>query len=253
MTTITRLFDFPHYQLEKFNLDKALITKYNGEWIATSTQEYINKANQISRGLLRLGVKPNDKIAIISSNNRTEWNITDIGVLQIGAQDVPIYPTISQEDYEYVLNHSESVYCFVSDDEVFQKVKNIHGNVPSLKGVYSFNDIDGCKSWNEVLELGKDDSNQEEVEKLMAGVHEDDLATLIYTSGTTGRPKGVMLSHKNVVSNALSAATRFPIPSGEAKALSFLPVCHIYERMLMYLYQYLGVSIYFAESLENDQ
>ena len=251
MTTITRLFDFPHYQLEKFNLDKALITKYNGEWIATSTQEYINKANQISRGLLRLGVKPNDKIAIISSNNRTEWNITDIGVLQIGAQDVPIYPTISQEDYEYVLNHSESVYCFVSDDEVFQKVKNIHGNVPSLKGVYSFNDIDGCKSWNEVLELGKDDSNQEEVEKLMAGVHEDDLATLIYTSGTTGRPKGVMLSHKNVVSNALSAATRFPIPSGEAKALSFLPVCHIYERMLMYLYQYLGVSIYFAESLET--
>ncbi|SHI58862.1 AMP-dependent synthetase/ligase [Aquimarina spongiae] len=251
MTTITRLFDFPHYQLEKFNLEKALITKYDGEWIATSTQEYINKANQISRGLLRLGVKPNDKIAIISSNNRTEWNITDIGVLQIGAQDVPIYPTISQEDYEYVLNHSESVYCFVSDDEVFQKVKNIHGNVPSLKGVYSFNDIDGCKSWNEVLELGKDDSNQEEVEKLMAGVHEDDLATLIYTSGTTGRPKGVMLSHKNVVSNALSAATRFPIPSGEAKALSFLPVCHIYERMLMYLYQYLGVSIYFAESLET--
>ncbi|MBW1295719.1 AMP-dependent synthetase/ligase [Aquimarina litoralis] len=251
MNTITRLFDFPHYQLEKYNLDKALITKYNGEWVATSTKEYVEKANQISRGLLRLGVKPNDKVAIISSNNRTEWNIVDIGVLQIGAQDVPIYPTISQEDYEYVLNHSESMYCFVSDDEVLQKVNNIKGNVPSLKGVYSFTDLDGCDSWNKVLELGKDDSNQAEVEKIMASVKEDDLATLIYTSGTTGRPKGVMLSHKNVVSNALHSSTRFPIVDGETKALSFLPVCHIYERMLMYLYQYRGVGIYFAESLET--
>ncbi|GGX14805.1 AMP-dependent synthetase/ligase [Aquimarina muelleri] len=251
MTTITRLFDFPHYQLKKFNLDKALITKYNGEWIATSTKEYVEKANQISRGLLRLGVKPNDKVAIISSNNRTEWNITDIGVLQIGAQDVPIYPTISQEDYEYVLNHSEATYCFVSDEEVFQKVKNIKQNVPSLKEVYSYDDISGCKSWNEVLELGKDDSNQQEVETIMASIKEDDLATLIYTSGTTGRPKGVMLSHKNVVSNAINSSTRFPIVDGETKALSFLPVCHIYERMLMYLYQYRGVGIYFAESLET--
>ncbi len=251
MNTITRLFDFPRYQQKKFNLDKALITKYDGEWIATSSKEYVEKANQISRGLLRLGIKPNDKIAVISSNNRTEWNITDIGVLQIGAQDVPIYPTISQEDYEYVLNHSESVLCFVSDDEVYEKVKNIQANVPSLKEVYSFNDVSGCKSWNEVLELGKDDSNQEEVEKLMASVKEDDLATLIYTSGTTGRPKGVMLSHKNIVSNALNSSTRFPLPEGEAKALSFLPVCHIYERMTMYFYQYLGASIYFAESLET--
>ncbi|AXT50518.1 long-chain fatty acid--CoA ligase [Aquimarina sp. BL5] len=251
MNTITRLFDFPHYQLEKYNLDKALITKYDGKWVATSTKEYVEKANQISRGLLRLGVKPNDKVAIISSNNRTEWNIVDIGVLQIAAQDVPIYPTISQEDYEYVLNHSESVYCFVSDDEVLQKVNNIKGNVPSLKGVYSFNDIEGCDSWNKVLELGSDDSNQEEVEKLMASVKEDDLATLIYTSGTTGRPKGVMLSHKNIVTNALHSSTRFAEFDGEVKALSFLPVCHIYERMLMYLYQYRGIGIYFAESLET--
>ncbi|TYP71673.1 AMP-dependent synthetase/ligase [Aquimarina intermedia] len=251
MNKITRLFDFPHYQLERFNLKKALVTKYDGKWIATSTQEYIDQANKISRGLLRLGVQPNDKIAIISSNNRTEWNIVDIGVLQTGAQDVPIYPTISQEDYEYVLNHSGASYCFVSDAEVYQKVKNIKDNVPTLKEVYCFNDVPGCKSWNEVLELGIDVSNQNEVEAIMAGVKEDDLATLIYTSGTTGRPKGVMLSHKNVVSNALNSSTRFPIQDGEAKALSFLPVCHIYERMLMYLYQYRGVSIHFAESIDT--
>lgn len=251
MNTITRLFDFPHYQLQKYNLEKALITKYNGKWVATSTKEYVEKAYQISRGLLRLGVKPNDKIAIISSTNRTEWNIVDIGVLQIAAQDVPIYPTISSDDYEYVLNHSECSYCFVSDVEVLEKVNLIKSKVPSLKEVYSFNDIADCKSWNEVLELGKDDSNQSEVEELMASVKEDDLATLIYTSGTTGRPKGVMLSHKNVVSNAINSATRFPINDGETRALSFLPVCHIYERMLMYLYQYRGVGIYFAESLET--
>ncbi len=251
MTTITRLFDIPHYQLEHFNLEKSLITKHDGEWIATSTKEYLDKANNISRGLLRLGVKPNDKIAIISSSNRTEWNIVDVGVLQIGAQDVPIYPTISQEDYEYVLNHSESMYCFVSDEEILQKVNNIKANVPSLKGVYSFEEISGCESWNIVLDLGKDESNQDEVENLMKSVKENDLATIIYTSGTTGRPKGVMLSHKNIVSNVLNSSTRFEIIEGETKALSFLPVCHIYERMLLYLYQYRGVNIYFAESIES--
>src|SRR6056297_1385908 len=122
MQKVTRLFDFPYYQLENFKLDKSLVSKKNGKWIATSTQEYIDKANAISRGLLRLGVKPNDKIAIISMTNRTEWNIMDIGVLQLGAQTVPIYPTISEEDYEYVLNHSEAKYCFVSCEEVLTKV-----------------------------------------------------------------------------------------------------------------------------------
>jgi len=251
MNTVTRLFDFPYYQLTKGNLQNSLVTKYGDTWVETSTQEYIDKANQISRGLLRLGIKPNDKIAIISSNNRTEWNITDIGILQTGAQDVPIYPTISQEDYEYVLNHSESKYVFVSDEEVYKKVMNIRANVPSLQEVYSYNDIEGCKSWNEILELGNDDSNQLDVETLKDGIKENDLATLIYTSGTTGRPKGVMLSHKNIVSNALNSSSRFPIADGKAKALSFLPICHIYERMLLYLYQYRSIGIYFAESIET--
>jgi len=251
MINITRLFDFPYYQLEKYNLDKALVTKYNGEWIATSTQEYINKANAISRGLINLGVQPNDKVAIISMTNRTEWNICDIGILQTGAQDVPIYPTITQEDYEYVLNHSEAKYCFVSCQEVLNKINAIKHNVPSLKGIYSFDTLDGCPNWTEVLELGKDESNQNEVEQRKAAVKEDDLATLIYTSGTTGRPKGVMLTHKNITSNALNSAARLPIDLGRSKSLSFLPVCHIYERMLLYMYQYCGTTIYFAESLET--
>jgi long-chain acyl-CoA synthetase len=250
MTEITRLFDFPYYQLETYNLDKALTTKYNGDWKSTSTQEYIDKANAISRALIKLGVEKDNKIAIISSNNRTEWNIMDIGILQIGAQNIPIYPTISAEDYEYVLNHSESLYCFVSDEEVLQKVLKIKDKT-HLKGVYSFDYIEGCKHYSELFETGKDVSTQPEVESRKDTVKPSDLATIIYTSGTTGRPKGVMLSHDNIVSNVLASEKRIPLDSGSAKALSFLPVCHIFERMILYLYQYSGMEIYFAESIEK--
>tara|TARA_R110002012_G_scaffold322108_1_gene555901 strand:+ start:6081 stop:7853 length:1773 start_codon:yes stop_codon:yes gene_type:complete len=246
MQNITRLFDFPYYQLEKYNLKVALATKYKENWITTSTQEYIDKANAISRALLRLGVKTNDKIAIISMSNRTEWNIMDIGVLQLGAQNVPIYPTICEDDYAYILNHSEATYCFVSCDEVYQKVKAIQDQVPTLKDVYSFDEVPNCKNWSEVLALGEDITNQNDVENLKNAVKPGDLATLIYTSGTTGRPKGVMLSHANLVSNALESFKRIPIELGNSKSLSFLPVCHVYERMLIYLYQYCGTSIYFA-------
>jgi len=247
---VTRLFDFPQYQLDKFNLSKAFSTKYNGKWESISTQEYIDKANAISRGLLKLGVKPNDKIAVISSNNRTEWNVCDIGILQTGAQSVPIYPTICKEDYEYIINHSESIYCFVSDEEVLEKLNQIKGNTP-LKGVFTFNDIAGEKSWNEVLELGKDDENQTEIDKIKDSISPDDLATLIYTSGTTGKPKGVMLSHKNIVSNVIASSKRVPLEEGKSRALSFLPVCHIFERMILYLYQYCGIEVYFAEAIET--
>ena len=251
MSSIKRLFDFPYYQLENYNLEKSLVSKKEGKWIATSTQEYIDKANAISRGLIQLGVQPNDKVAIISMTNRTEWNICDIGILQTGAQDVPIYPTISQEDYAYILNHSQSVYCFVSCEFVLEKINNIKDQVPSLKGVYSFDTIAGCHHWEKLLELGKDESYQDEVEKRKQNIKELDLATIIYTSGTTGKPKGVMLSHKNIVSNAINSTLRIPFELGKSKALSFLPVCHIYERMLLYMYQYCGVSIHFAESLET--
>ncbi len=251
MNTITRLFDFPYHQLKTYNLSDSLVTKYGNDWVKTSTEEYLHKANAISRGLLRLGINTNDKIAVISSSNRTEWHICDIGILQTGAQNVPIYPTISSEDYEYILNHSESIYCFVSDAEVYEKVKAIHKNVPKLKEIFSFNAIEGCKSWKEVLELGDNIDNQELVEARKEAIVTTDLATIIYTSGTTGRPKGVMLTHQNIVSDVLMSAPRVPLRAGDTRALSFLPICHIFERMLTYLYQYYGISIYFAESIEK--
>ncbi|GAA3614316.1 AMP-dependent synthetase/ligase [Flavivirga amylovorans] len=250
MADVTRIFDFPYYQLETYNLDKALTSKQNGEWLSISTQEYVNQANAISRGLLRLGIQPNDKIAVISSTNRTEWNVLDIGVLQTGAQNVPIYPTIAAEDYEYILNHSEAIYCFVSDVEVLEKLNTIKGNT-KLKGVYTFNDVKGEKSWKEVLKLGEDSGNQNEVDLRKDAVKPNDLATLIYTSGTTGKPKGVMLSHNNLVSNVLDSISRVPLEMGKSKALSFLPICHVFERIILYLYQYCGTEIYFAESIET--
>ena len=250
MKDITRLFDFPYYQLKEYNLDKAFVTKSKGEWVATSTQEFIDRGNAISRGLIKLGVAPNDKIAVISLTNRTEWNIMDLGVLQVGAQNVPIYPTISQEDYAYILNHSGATYCFVSCATVYAKVKAIMDQT-ALKGVYSFDELEDCDHWSKVEKLGEDNAIQAEVEARKEAVLPEMLATIIYTSGTTGKPKGVMLSHHNVVSNAIYASERIPLPGGTAKALSFLPVCHIYERVIMYLYMIKGVSIYFAESMET--
>ena len=250
MTKITRIFDFPYHQLETYNLDKALTSKYDGEWKSISTQEYIDQANAISRGLLRLGVQPNDKIAVISTTNRTEWNVLDIGVLQTGAQNVPIYPTIAKEDYEYILNHSEATYCFVSDAGILEKLNAIKSQT-KLKAIYTFDDIANEKSWKEILELGKDTSNHDDVVQRKAAVKAEDLATLIYTSGTTGRPKGVMLTHNNIVSNVLDSEKRVPFDYGNSKSLSFLPVCHVFERMILYLYQYCGVEIYFAESIEK--
>lgn len=251
MITITRLFDFAYYQLEKNNLPKAFVTKYNDQWVPTSTQEYVNQANAISRALLRLGVQKNDKIAVISATNRTEWNIMDIGVLQLGAQNVPIYPTITEDDYEYILNHCEAKYCFVSDIEILRKLNAIKHNTKSLIEVYSFDEIEGCKNWKELLQLGENQDNQNEVELHKNNVQPQDLATIIYTSGTTGKPKGVMLSHNNIVSNVLDSSPRIPFEEGVSVALSFLPICHIFERVILYIYQYYSVSIYFAESIEK--
>lgn len=249
--TPTRLFDFISHQRDHHPLEKSFSTKYNGKWESISSEIFCEQAEAVSNALIELGIEAQDKIAMISSNNRTEWSLVDIGLLTVGAVNVPIYPTISAQDYEYILNHSESQYCFVSDKEVYDKVMAVKKNIKSLKKVYSFDQIDGCAHWSELLDIGKDKPHQETVQKRKDEVNPADLATIIYTSGTTGVPKGVMLSHHNVVSNVLSSSKRLPLTIGEASALSFLPVCHIFERVILYIYMYNSVSVYFAESLET--
>ncbi|MCO4774506.1 MAG: long-chain fatty acid--CoA ligase [Flavobacteriales bacterium] len=248
----TRLFDIPHYQLEHIPMKLMMTSKVGGEWKSYSTKEFTEAVDQASRALLELGVKAGDKVALISHNNRCEWNIMDHALLQIGAVDVPIYPTMTEADYEYIFNHSESIYCFVSNDELYQKVTNVLSKCEHMKKVFTFEQYKGMNHWSEVLALGADQTRQADVEKARDAVKPEDLATIIYTSGTTGLPKGVMLSHKNVVSNVIAATPRIPgLVKGEAKTLSFLPVCHSFERFIQYLYMYNGASIYFAESIET--
>ena len=249
--TPTRLFEFIEHQQQHAPLEKAFTTKYNGKWESVSSQEFLNQSRAISRALIEMGILAGDKIAMISSNNRTEWSIIDIGLLTLGAVNVPIYPSISSKDYEYILNHSESSYCFVSDQEVYDKVKAIQKNVKSLKKVYSFDKIKGCAHWSELLDKGSKMDHDKTVTEMRDQVKSEDLATIIYTSGTTGVPKGVMLSHNNVVSNVISSSKRLPLTIAEATALSFLPICHIFERVILYIYMYNSVSVYFAESIET--
>lgn len=244
----TRLFDFLAHQLEQ-PLDKCLNTKYNGKWVATSTQEFYDKVQQASRKLLQMGLKHGDKVALISTNNRTEWCIMDQAILQLGATTVPIYPTITGPEYEYVLTHSESRFCFISDAEIFEKLTKVAKNT-MLEGIYSFEEMKGCDSWNMLFE-NDDPSLQDKVEEAKKAVQPEDLATIIYTSGTTGLPKGVMLSHNNVVSNVLSATQKLPLTKDKNVALSFLPVCHIFERVILYIYYYNAIEIHFAESIEK--
>ena len=247
----TRLFEFIEYQNQNAPLEKAFTTKYEGKWESISSQEFINQSRAISRALIGMGIKAGDKIAMITSNNRSEWSIMDVGLSSLGAVNVPLYPTISSKDYEYILNHSESIYCFVSDQEVYDKVIAIKDNVNSLKKIFSFNKIKGCAHWSELLKEGSEMDHDQEVTKMRDQVKTEDLATIIYTSGTTGVPKGVMLSHKNVVSNVISSSKRLPLSIGNASALSFLPICHIFERVILYIYMYNSVSVYFAESIET--
>lgn len=245
---LKRLFDIPHFQLENHPIKESLMSKIDGQWIGVSSQEFVDRGNAVSRGLLAMDVQPGEKIGLIS-NNRYEWNIMDLGILQVGAINVPIYPTISAEDYEYIFNHAELKYVVVSSQEILVKVNQIKDKVPSLQGVFTFDNIDGEKHWTEI-EKRSEESSQEEVNKIADGVKGPDLASIIYTSGTTGRPKGVMLSHDNIISNVVACKDRFPVKFGQL-ALSFLPVCHIYERTLLYLYIKTGVSVYYAESMET--
>ena len=245
---VTRIFDLLPYYEEKYKAkDDVIASKENGEWVKFSIRQYREMADSISYGFLSLGVEPGDKIAQISPN-RVEWNIVDMAILQVGAVHIPIYPTISESDYKYILNHAEVKYVFVSGMELLRKIQHILPEVPTLQGVYTYKDHHELKHLSELVDLGKANPAPELLEKRKAAIEPDGIATIIYTSGTTGNPKGVMLSHNNLISN-FKACAHIPPFGEEARAISYLPLCHVYERMLNYVYQYDGISIYYAENI----
>jgi long-chain acyl-CoA synthetase len=245
---IRRIFDLlPYYQENYGWKTDAVAGKSNGEWRRYSIQEYVEISNNISYGFLAKGVNPGDKIAIISTN-RPEWNFLDMGIMQIGAIPVPIYPTISESDYQHILNHAEICYVIVEGEELLRKIEHILPEIPSLKGIYTFINRGRFNFLEELIQLGKENPTPEKVEEIKATIKSNDIATIIYTSGTTGSPKGVMLSHNNLIQNSKACSCIPPVGS-EGIAMSFLPLCHVYERMMNYLYQYLGISVYYAENL----
>lgn len=246
--TYTRLFDIIHYQAAKFPKNDAICGKEDGIWKKYSTPEIIDIINKLSVGLLEFGVEKDDKIAIIS-NNRPEWNFVDFGMFQAGCINVPIYPTITVEDYKFIFNDAKVKIAFVSDQDLHYKINSIKDEVSTLKKIYSFDQIPGVPHWTELLGTVTDDKLKQ-IDEIKGKIRPEDLATLIYTSGTTGKPKGVMLSHKNIVSNVEATASCLPLNESN-RVLSFLPLSHIFERMVTYTYMSLGVSIYYAESMET--
>ncbi len=243
---VKRIFDIIRYQASEYPKADCLTSKIDGRWQSISTQEFIKLAMQLTTGMYNLGLQKGDKIAMVSAN-RPEWHIADLAILQGGMINVPLYPTITVEEYAYILNHSESKLIFVENEELLHKVLEAQKQVPSLKHIYTFNQIAGHKHWKELL---TDEIDEDRIKQVMDSIDEHDLATIIYTSGTTGKPKGVMLSHKNIVSNVIGCWDRLPVDAN-SKALSFLPLCHVYERTVTYLYMYSGVSIYYAESIDT--
>jgi len=227
----------------------VLAGKEDGKWKMYSVSEYIDFCNWVSYALLSLGIKKGDKVAIIS-NNRPEWNFTDFGISQIGAISIPIYPTISSEEYAFILDHAEPKLIFISDKPLYDKIKPIADQTPAISDIYTFDAVPGAKHFTEIITIGKEMASRfgEDLVKARAAIDPSDIATIIYTSGTTGFPKGVMLTHLNLVSNFIESSVIHPVGS-EGKVLSFLPLSHIYERTLTYHFQYKGVSIYYAESV----
>ncbi len=245
---ITRIFDLLPYYKDKFKAkDDAVAGKVDGEWVKYSIDQYIETANNISYALMKLGVRKGDKIASIS-NSRPEWNFLDMGILQAGAVHVPIYPTISKADYKYILAHSEVKYVFVSGQDLYRKIEDFLPENTNILDVYSFNKIDGVKHLDQLLDLGRSNADPGALATIKDAVDPHDIATLIYTSGTTGIPKGVLLSHDNIISNVKDVYKVFPLDD-TSKGISYLPLCHVFERMVIYVYHILGVSIYYAENL----
>lgn len=252
-----RLFDALSYQQHKFPKSDMLSAKVNGIWTHNSTASVIELTNTFSAGLLKLGLSCNDcttensdKIAILS-NNRPEWLYTDFAAQQIGVILVPIYPTTSPAELEFILNDAAVKYVFVSDEALFLKVTAIKANVPSIKNIYSFDEVKGANNYKEVIAMA-DAESLEAVEKNKKMIPVSHTATIIYTSGTTGTPKGVMLSHENLVSCVFLSKASFPFEDApQTKVLSFLPLNHIFEKCVSYIYMFSGISIYYAENLET--
>ena len=245
---VTRIFDLLDHYEESFQpKEDVLAGKENGEWVKYDLKTYREMADNISLGLLDLGVKSGDKIATIS-NNRPEWNFVDMGISQIGAIHVPVYPTISAEDYNYILNHADVKYIFISGKDLLRKIAHLLLKIKHIEGVYSFEEVQDYPHFNKLVEKGKGSGRIDELKKIKSGIDKDDVATLIYTSGTTGFPKGVMLSHENILSNVKAAYWIFPVDE-TSKGLSYLPLCHVYERTVNYVLQYKGVSVYYAENM----
>jgi len=248
MENVTRLFDLlPRYEQMFRPKDDVVAGKENGEWVKYSIGKYREAADAISYALLGNGITKGDKVATIMTS-RPEWNFIDMGIMQTGAVHVPVYPTISESDYKYILNHAGVKFLFISGRDIYRKIEHILPDVGDLKGVYSVRETEGTLLLEDFSASGRQQANPQLLEKVKAEVDTDDIATLIYTSGTTGNPKGVMLTHANIISNFI-AVKHIPPFGEEGKALSYLPLCHVYERMLNYLYQYLGISVYYAESM----
>ena len=257
MNDQSRIFDFLYYQLSKFPKADMLSGKIEGSYEPLSTVEVEEKAKRLGAGLMKMGlqghdmlVENQDKIAIISKN-RPEWLILDLAVQQTGALLCPVYPTTNINEMEYIFNDAAIKYVFITGKDILEKVNIIRHNVPSLLGVYSFDKMDGVDHWENIMDI-PDADDMLQLERNRDSIRAEHCATIIYTSGTTGKPKGVMLSHRNLVSNVLNSVKSFPFKERpDGKALSFLPLNHIFERMISYLYMYTGVSIYYAESLET--
>jgi len=247
---ITRLHDILTEQLQKGGRPDAIAGKKGGQWRTYSTQEVARIADTVSRAFLKLGIQKGDRIALVAPN-RPEWNFVDLGAVQIGAVVVPMYANSIAKDYEYILQHSESRILFCSGGEVWQKVSSILPQCPNLERVYVFDPEPGATPWEEFLKLGEGDST--DLTPYKAAVQPNDWATFLYTSGTTGVPKGVILTHHNIVSNVLTVRSLNLIPQGAQgiKALSFLPLNHSFERMVFYTYLAMGIGIYYAESLDT--
>ncbi|ANQ50672.1 long-chain fatty acid--CoA ligase [Flammeovirga sp. MY04] len=244
---LKRVFDFIDQQKSLYGgLEVCFANKVNEEWVTYSTEKTSNILYQLGSGLLRYGLKKGDKVAIVSEN-RPEWNFVDLACAQIGVTVVPIYPTITEDDYLYIFNHAEIKVAFLESQHLVNKIRKIDEKLPELEKVYTFNEVEGETSWKTLLSASEEEIAN--IDKIKDSIQEEDLYTIVYTSGTTGNPKGVMLSHRNVVTDAIAAAETLPVDRGNARALSFLPLSHVYERTSLYSYLCGGVSVYFAENV----